>query len=146
MSAFVLWSYFQHVGRRVGWADPHNLYFYFVIIMQVVSLVISFSVTGFNRKWKALIEARNRKKVDSGDDHVWGKSTDARSGTFLEPPAANPAASLPDLGTRLHPKGDKTVESTARLTSILGFTLLAGCLILALKSRLTRKSEDDLVD
>lgn len=68
VSAYVLWTYFHYVGGGLGRFDAHNVYFYFVVVMQFVALLLSFSTTVFNGKWKRLIDQEPRDNSENKNE------------------------------------------------------------------------------
>lgn len=55
-SATVLGLYVKYVARQVGWFDLHNLYFYFVLAVNLTAGVLSISTIGLNKDWEKLVQ------------------------------------------------------------------------------------------
>lgn len=139
VSVFILWFYLHYVGVHIAWSDPHNIYFYFVIIIQVAGIILSISTTVFNRKWKRLIDAEGSKVIsrngETPDDlppepPLLSRPVDRSSIT-------NPGATTPRPSPNLRGKDD-AVRSTFSVTgiSVLGFAVLLGSVILAVNEKL----------
>lgn len=59
-SVTVLGLYIKYVGRQVGWLDVHNLYFYFVVLINATAGVLAASTMGLNKDWEKLVRDRIR--------------------------------------------------------------------------------------
>lgn len=93
VSVFILVSYYQIVGRNLSWGNSHNVFFYFVILIQLLSLILSLSVMGQNQQWSDLVgglSMRSSVPSDRGD-----KQTE-ESGKFFD--MSKETAPIPEKG------------------------------------------------
>lgn len=62
VSVSILWIYRRYAGTQLRWSDPHNIYFYCVVTINIIAASIAFSTIGFNTRWKQL----TRKELEEG--------------------------------------------------------------------------------
>lgn len=82
VSAYILWSYYHYAGRSLPRNDPHNLFFGFVVLMQLVAFLFSVSTAAHNRKWKRLCDEEKKKKSTDDSKHDGGE-------LYREPPSVH---------------------------------------------------------
>lgn len=69
VSATLLGLYFKYVARQVGWFDVHNLYFYFVLLINLTAAVLAMSTMGLNKDWEKLVQSRRLIKPETPRYH-----------------------------------------------------------------------------
>lgn len=139
VSVVVLIMYYLYVGSKHGWFNPHNLAFYFAVLLNIAALVLSLSSTKLNKKWKEVIDAQGQRKARRNE--ATGERTLFETGTQaneLTPShASDEARHKSDIRTDEPDNVSQHRDSFG--ASVMGVTLLAGCLILALKEKFKKR-------
>ena len=131
--------YYHYVGSKHGWGDRHNLAFYFAGLVNIAALFLSLSSTKLNKKWKEVID-------DDGQRSAQRREATKERTLFEEGTQANELAPSHANDAVRH-KSDTRTDETDNVSqhrdsfgaSVVGVTLLAGCLIVALKEKFKKR-------
>jgi hypothetical protein len=107
VSDSILWMYVNFAGKNLAWSDPHNLYFYLVVAINLLAGFIALSTAGFNKKWEILTLNTLNKSDALIED---GKDLQSQ----LQP-SSDSAASLVTASTTIKP--DRRISDTKSLKS-----------------------------
>lgn len=88
VSVSILWMYITFAGKNLAWSDPHNIYFYFIVAINLLAGFIALSTAGFNKKWEILTLSTLRKSNPLIED---GKKLQSQ----LHPSSVSEASLLP---------------------------------------------------
>jgi hypothetical protein len=142
VSVSILWTYYEYASTDLGWLNPHNLYFYFVILINLVAVVLSVSTAGFNKKWKEIINQDIQQK-ETSDNGQGGEEKEIKAQT-LEPQSNYSKSSTNAYQADLQTTATANMESydmtispkgNSAIASFLGYAFLVGATIFALKAK-----------
>lgn len=136
VSVSILGTYFYYAGSTLGLRDPHNIFFYAVIVITMIASVLSISTIHFNKRWEREVKSAEKeggKKTNKLDEKKQETSYDSTSQVKMLQ-AKTVHSGNTQLGeTRAKKRNNRWV------ISLIGVSIVAGDLIQAFRNRANQR-------